>query len=164
MSIENIIALLVVLIPVLGSLAVAVYNVIETRRLAGTTSELEQRVHRLSVDLDQSIQRLQRVTELTNHITQLRLQINIQKVRDSEFALDYQPDAVTGAQLDASEAELKGLVLAIGDDDLIKAVTRPEPSATGYVQERTFTMARAQTIHKRTYELLEKSIWDRRMR
>lgn len=137
------------------STIVAIWGIYQTR----VTSQLQQEIHRLRVELDQSLLRLHRARELVSLIHQASFWMifESQKREDSDVS----------SKLTANLAELKALALVIGDEEFKRLVESFEPtfaipknlsdpqSLSEPIRKMNELM---KETHGRIYQLLE-SIW-----
>lgn len=151
----------------------AVWNIIvwyrqrnETRELTKLTSDLEHKVHRLSVSLDQKVYRLNRVRDLVGEL--MRVAYGLRQVDR-----DHQEKLNLAVQREISLPELAALVAVINDkeletafDDLGKNQTDPIWPSMWNKKEYDFALADkllmdqnvyTKIIHKRVLELLEET-------
>ncbi len=150
---------------IISSVVLALLQVSAARKQAKITSDLSAQVQRLSVGLDQSLQRLHRAHDLVNKIHMLEvfgLYRNSQVLGGTATVTDLPEIATRIAKLSAYNAELRGVAFAIGDKALLDLVNnRPQnPNEALSDAEKlriTEMMARnwSQQLHTRIYQLLE---------
>jgi len=160
---ETVIAVLSLIV----SAVVAIWGIYQTR----ITSRLEAQVHRLSVDLDQNIERLHRARDLANELSRaylslwssaLMAQINAQAqtVFSKELLDEF---LIHSSTANVSRMELMALVGVIGDEELIKSSakylaldtflpmeTPPEKMRSNVEELQKITIL----VHSRIYKLL----------
>lgn len=155
---QLVVTAVVAILQVIAMLLVAKWKNSQVRVI----KKLEQEVHRLNTGLDQSIQLLHRAHEA------------IVKIHSAHaFLLEYirlrpkeEPTEIyftKHAELSACHAELRGLVIAIGDKELLE-LERKTYSPRGKPEERSPLLdemsirGAAQRLHTRIAELLEATI------
>jgi len=144
------VALIVALIPLLGTLL----NLVNTWRL-------EQEVHRLNIGLDQRVQRLHRAHELVTGLNISTAHIIGFKSQGLALKVSYQ-SLLLNAEHSAKVAELLGLAHAIGDKKLLELVARgsrligesDEECDLTFTQQKENILELSAELHTRISQLL----------
>jgi hypothetical protein len=163
MQIEGLIAVLSLIV----SSIIAIWGIYQTR----VTSKLEAQVHRLSVDLDQTIQRLHRARDLANELSRayfslwsssLMAQLNAEgrTVFSQELVAEF---LIHSSTANVSRIELIALVGVIGDAELIQASVKylaldtflPMETPPQIMRKNVEELQKITTlVHSRIYKLL----------
>lgn len=115
----------IAVLSLLVSAVVAIWGIYQTR----VTSRLEVQVHRLTVDLDQTVQRLYRAKELVtvlqsefHKLFAMSHEVNPRLTTDDIEYLQHTLETMvaSGALIDVAKSELFALTGVIGDPELIK--------------------------------------------
>lgn len=136
------------------SALIAIWGIYQTY----VTKGLEEKIHRLSVELDQSIQLLYRIREAVTKSHNVLLYMltcyNFKSIFNDVMAEKY-------AEWSALIAEARGIALTIGDNELIDLLTDPYKFEGKKMEDRILYLdelalrARSEKIHARVSKLIQ---------
>jgi hypothetical protein len=128
-------------------------------RISRTTDDLNQQLHRVNLGLDQSIQRLNRARDLVNKIHEARLMNYYYAALEQEVTEDRY---IKFVEESVYAAELRGIALAIGDEELLKLINKPsivyEDKTPNFMSKEASIRNETQNLHTRIHQLLEQTM------
>src|SRR5262249_21402858 len=134
----------------------AIYQIYATRKLAKITSDLNQEVHRLNTNLDQSIQRLYRARDLVIQIHEVEVYFLYENLRQAAHT---EPMSLKSAEKSSHMAKLRGLAFAIEDKELLGIVNelRPLDAEQNIAATEMTIRLHSQKLHTRISQLLQET-------
>ena len=180
------IGFIIALIAILVNIGALAWNIrktslqnTETKKLAETTAQLDSRVHRLSVNLDQRIVRLNRLNDLIRgaYLSNMKLnrafwfnEVGLGKGSDTSqhYLHIISLDELTKyhVTVEGSFVEMHALARVIGDSDLLDLIfhmrsTLPDLTKVDTVEERKKDLQDFEisvtAVHEKVYRLLAES-------